>query len=286
NQEAAVKAVARSLREYRSGLSRRGGPIAAFLFVGPTGVGKTELAKTLAAIQFGSKEMMERFDMSEYQEKANISRFIGAPSGERTGVLTDAILERPYSLVLLDEFEKAHPDILDLFLQVFDDGRLTDSLGRTVSFENTIIIATSNAHSNFIKAEVESGRTIGDIAGELKKKLTDYFKPELLNRFSEIVVFRGLKLGEIEKIADFQLRDLSDQVMETHGIALTFTEAAVKEIARLGFDSVYGARPLRQAISEKVRGPLSEKILRKEVGRGNRLELVLEGGKLIFKTVG
>ncbi|KKU94524.1 MAG: Negative regulator of genetic competence ClpC/mecB [Candidatus Jorgensenbacteria bacterium GW2011_GWA1_48_13] len=285
NQEAAVKAVSRALREYRSGLSRGGGPIAAFLFVGPTGVGKTELAKTLAAIQFGSKEMMERFDMSEYQERASISRFIGAPSGERGGTLTDAVLEKPYSLILLDEFEKAHPDILNLFLQVFDDGRLTDSLGRTADFENTIIIATSNAHSEFIKTGVEKGRTVEELSEELKKKLTDYFKPELLNRFSDVIVFRSLKMAEIEKITALQLESLAEQVMETQSIAIQFDEAAVSEVARLGFSPVYGARPLRQVISEKIRGPLAEKILKKEVGRGNELLLKKEGGEFIFKVV-
>jgi len=282
NQEAAVGAVSRALREYRSGLSRRGGPIATFLFVGPTGVGKTELAKILAAIQFGSPEMMERFDMSEYQEKASIARFIGAPEGGQGGALTDAVLEKPYSLILLDEFEKAHPDILNLFLQVFDDGRLTDSLGRTVDFENTIIIATSNAHSEFIKTEVEKGRTTEDLSDELKKKLTDYFKPELLNRFSDIIVFRSLNMEEIEKIAGLQLKSLADQVMEAQGIVLRFDEAAVKEVARRGFSPVFGARPLRQVISEKIRGPLAEKILKKEVGRGNELLLKKEGEELVF----
>ncbi|MEK7086680.1 MAG: AAA family ATPase, partial [Patescibacteria group bacterium] len=163
NQNVAVASVSRALREYRSGLSRKGGPIAAFLFVGPTGVGKTELSKILAKIQFGSSEEMVRFDMSEYQDKQSIFRFIGTPDGERSGALTDAILAKPYSLILLDEFEKAHPDILNLFLQVFDDGRLTDSLHRTVDFQNTIIIATSNAHSDFIKTEIENGRKIEEM---------------------------------------------------------------------------------------------------------------------------
>ena len=155
NQDMAVSSVSRALREYRSGLARKGGPIATFLFVGPTGVGKTELAKILTGIQFGSKDFMLRFDMSEYQDKQSIFQLIGAPNGERSGTLTDAVLKNPYSLVLLDEFEKAHPDILNLFLQVFDDGRLTDSIGHTVNFQNTIIIATSNASSVFIKEEIE-----------------------------------------------------------------------------------------------------------------------------------
>ncbi|MEK7089657.1 MAG: AAA family ATPase, partial [Patescibacteria group bacterium] len=208
NQDMAVSSVSRALREYRSGLARKGGPIATFLFVGPTGVGKTELAKILTGIQFGSKDFMLRFDMSEYQDKQSIFQLIGAPNGERSGTLTDAVLKNPYSLVLLDEFEKAHPDILNLFLQVFDDGRLTDSIGHTVNFQNTIIIATSNASSVFIKEEIEKGSKIEDIAVELKKKLTDHFKPELINRFSEVIVFRDLKLEEIYIIAKFLVKDV------------------------------------------------------------------------------
>lgn len=283
NQETAARAVSRALREYRSGLSRKGGPIATFLFVGPTGVGKTELSKILADIQFGSKEAMRRFDMSEYQEKSSISRLIGASDGERTGALTDAILENPYSLLLLDELEKAHPDILNLFLQVFDDGRLTDSLGRTVTFENTIIIATSNAHSDFIKSEVEAGRKMEEIGEELKKKLTDYFKPELLNRFSDVIVFRSLNPDEIAAIAKLLLGDVSRLVEEVHGITLSYTDEAIRKIAEMGFSSIFGARPLRQVISERVRGVLAEKILKKEIDRGNKIELILDNGNFQFK---
>ena len=285
NQETAVGAVSRALREYRSGLSRKGGPIATFLFVGPTGVGKTELSKILADIQFGSKEAMHRLDMSEYQEKSSVSRLIGTSDGERTGALTDAVLENPYSLILLDEFEKAHPDILNLFLQVFDDGRLTDSLGRTASFENTIIIATSNAHSDFIKSEVEAGKKMEEISEELKKKLTDYFKPELLNRFSDVIVFRGLNPDEIEAIAKLLLGEVSRLVEDVHGITLAYTEDAIRRIAELGFSPVFGARPLRQVISEKVRGGLAEKILRKELGRGNSVMLAPNSeGEISFEV--
>ncbi|MEK7630005.1 MAG: ATP-dependent Clp protease ATP-binding subunit [Patescibacteria group bacterium] len=282
NQELAVKAVSRALREYRSGLSRSGGPIATFLFVGPTGVGKTELAKILAQTQFGSKENMHRFDMSEYQDKQSIFRFIGTPDGEKSGALTDAVMANPYSLVLLDEFEKAHPDILNLFLQVFDDGRLTDSLGRTVDFTNAIIIATSNAHSEFIKEEIEKGRSSDEVGEELKKKLTDYFKPELINRFSEVIVFRNLNEAEIHTITKFLIKDVSDVLAETHGIELAVDEAAVKKIAELGFSPVFGARPLRQVISEKIKGVLADKILRREISRGNKINFVLENNDFQF----
>ncbi|MBI4033969.1 MAG: ATP-dependent Clp protease ATP-binding subunit [Candidatus Brennerbacteria bacterium] len=285
NQETAVKAVSRALREYRSGLSRAGGPIAVFLFVGPTGVGKTELAKILTSTMFGSKESMERFDMSEYQVKESVFRLIGNPDGSRTGTLTDAILKRPYSLILLDEFEKSHPDVLNVFLQVFDDGRLTDSLGRTANFENTIIIATSNAHSNFIKEEVEKGRTIEGLSEELKKKLTEYFKPELLNRFSDVIVFRNLTVEEIFVIAGFLIKEVAEVLKETHGIELTVDEAATREFARLGWSPVYGARPLRQVISEKIKSPLAEKILKKELARGNEVLFTFSKDRFEFKLV-
>ncbi|MFH1161666.1 MAG: ATP-dependent Clp protease ATP-binding subunit [Candidatus Jorgensenbacteria bacterium] len=282
NQDTAVGDVARALREYRSGLARKGGPIATFLFVGPTGVGKTELAKLLAQANFGSKERMHRFDMSEYQDKQSIFRLIGTPDGERTGSLTDAVLAEPYSLVLLDEFEKAHPDLLNLFLQVFDDGRLTDSLGRTANFENTIIIATSNAHSVFIKEQIEAGRTVPDIAEELEKKLTDYFKPELINRFSDIIVFRNLSMEEIRTVAGFLVKEVVDLLSDTHGVTLAVEESAIREITRLGYSPVFGARPLRQVISEKVKGVLAEKILRKELPRGSTVTFTFEGGEFRF----
>lgn len=282
DQDAAVSDVARALREYRSGLSRKGGPIATFLFVGPTGVGKTELAKLLAQANFGSKERMHRFDMSEYQDKQSIFRLIGTPDGERIGTLTDAVLAEPYSLILLDEFEKAHPDLLNLFLQVFDDGRLTDSVGRTVNFENTIIIATSNAHSQFIKEQIEQGRTVPSIAEELKKKITDYFKPELINRFSNIIVFRNLSMEEIYTVTGFLVKEVVDLLSDTHGVALAVEESAIQEITRLGYSPVFGARPLRQVISEKVKGVLAEKILRRELPRGKTVTISFSGGEFQF----
>lgn len=285
NQEAAVKAVARALREYRSGLSRKGGPIATFLFVGPTGVGKTELAKILATTQFGSKEAISRFDMSEYQDKQSIFRLIGNPDGSRTGTLTDAVLEKPFGLILLDEFEKSNPDVLNLFLQVFDDGRLTDSMGRTVSFENTILIATSNAHSDFIKEQIEKGISVEATADELKKKLTTYFKPELINRFSDIIVFRTLKLDEIKIVAKFMVKEVVDTLMETQGVELRIEESALAKIAEVGYSPVFGARPLRNAVSENIRSVLADKVLRKEIARGNILSLVHDGMKFDFRVI-
>ena len=276
DQEEAVKAVSQAMREYRSGLARKGGPIASFLFVGPTGVGKTELAKTLTRIQFGKEDLMARFDMSEYQDKQSFFRFIGSPDGSVRGALTDAVLETPYKLILLDEFEKAHPDILNLFLQVFDDGRLTDNLGRRVDFQNTIIIATSNAHSEFIKTEIENGTPTKEVSEQLKKKLTDFFKAELLNRFSEIIVFKPLSASDIGEVAKIQLSELAKIVMDNQGIELNFADSAVNEIARLGFDPVFGARPLRKVISDKIRSELADKLLRKEINRGSKVNITFE----------
>jgi ATP-dependent Clp protease ATP-binding subunit ClpC len=284
DQEEGVKVVADAIREYRSGLSRRGGPIASFLFVGPTGVGKTELAKILARVQFGSEKAMVRFDMTEYQDKQSFFRFIGTPDGQTTGALTDAILGKPYSLILLDEFEKAFPDILNLFLQVFDDGRLTDNLGRTVDFQNTVIIATSNAHSDIINDALRQGQSMTQIADYLKSKLTDVFKPELINRFSRIVMFKNLQPVDLEKIVELNLKDIVDLVSE-QGIKMEIDPAVIKYMAKLGFDPQFGARPLRRVIEERLRAPLAGKILEKKIGRGGRVKIVLQNDEIGFVSL-
>lgn len=282
DQEEAVAAVSRSLREYRSGLSRQGGPIASFLFVGPTGVGKTELAKALTKIQFGSEDMMIRFDMSEYQSTGSIERLLGGSDGKIYGALTEAVSEKPYSLVLLDEFEKANGDVLNLFLQVLDDGRLTDGSGRTIDFQNTIIIATSNAHSTFIKESLERGEDPHTLGETLKKRLTEYFKPELLNRFSDIIAFKTLSVADMEKIASLQLKSLAKTLDESQGITIGFDEDAVGLIAKEGFDPTFGARPLRGAISKLVKDPLSSKILTGEIERGDTVSVSVNGRELAF----
>ncbi len=274
-QDEAVKAVADAVREYRSGLARPGGPIASFLFVGPTGVGKTQLAKSLANVQFGSDAAMVRFDMTEYQDKQSFYRFIGSPDGSVSGALTDAILHKPYSLILLDEFEKAFPDILNLFLQVLDDGRLTDNLGRTVDFTNTIIIATSNAKSDLMTEALHKGQSMGEIADYVKSKLTDVYKPELLNRFSKIIVFRNLKLDELEAVVRLNLKTLTDTVAG-QGIELQYAPEAVSLLAKLGYDPAFGARPVRRVIDDKVRAPLAELLLTKTVARGGKAKLVVK----------
>jgi ATP-dependent Clp protease ATP-binding subunit ClpB len=249
--------------------------------VGPTGVGKTELAKTLAKVQFGSEKMMTRFDMTEYQDKASFTRFIGSPDGETRGALTDAVREKPYSLILLDEFEKGFPDILNLFLQVLDDGRLTDNVGRVVDFTNTIIIATSNAHSDIINDALAKGESMTDISEYLKKKLVDVFKPELLNRFSKIIIFKNLEPDQLASIVTINVKELSDMVKE-QGIFLSFDPAAINKLAHLGYDPAFGARPLRRVIDEKIREPLSRAILGKKIEKGARIKVVLKDDTFDF----
>lgn len=282
DQVEAVGAVAGSLREYRSGLTRKGGPIASFLFVGPTGVGKTELAKILAALEFGSEEAMLRFDMTEYQDKQSFIRFIGSPDQSVNGALTDVVRQKPYSLILLDEFEKAYPDILNLFLQVLDDGRLTDNEGRVVDFGNTIIIATSNAHSEFITESLREGKSMKDISEGFKRQLVDVFKPELLNRFSKIIAFKNLEPEELKQVAAINLRSLA-ALLKEQDVELSFEDDAVRLIAELGYDPAFGARPLRRAIDENIKSGLSEAILRGEIVPGDSVEVGVEHGKFTFK---
>jgi ATP-dependent Clp protease ATP-binding subunit ClpC len=284
DQDEAVLAVSDALRQFRAGLSRKSGPIASFLFVGPTGVGKTELAKILAKIQFGSKDSMIRFDMSEYQTKESIYRFIGSPDGSLGGEITEAVSHKPYSLILLDEFEKAHPDILNLFLQVLDDGRLTDNLNRTIDFTNTIIIATSNAHADIVLESLKAGKSALDVSNYLKERLVDVFKPELLNRFSKIVVFKELKIDDVAKIARLGLKEIQETLKE-NGIEIEFSDEAVLLLARFGYDPSFGARPLRRAIEEKIKSPLSKEILAKNIVSGNKVMIQTNGEKFVFNIL-
>jgi ATP-dependent Clp protease ATP-binding subunit ClpA len=284
-QDEAVKAVADALREYRSGLSRKGGPIAGFLFVGPTGVGKTELAKILARVQFGSEKLMVRFDMTEYQDKQSFYRFIGSPDGSVSGALTEAVKKQPYCLILLDEFEKAFPEILDLFLQVLDDGRLTDNLGEVIDFQNTIIIATSNAHSDILNEALSHGESVASISDYLKKKLTDVFKPELLNRFSRVVVFKDLGIENVTQVAAIQLKDFAASVAE-QGMKISFGPDVVSKIAKLGYDPAFGARPLRRSIDEHLRAPLARFILEQGLTHGAEIGVMVQGDSFVFNVGG
>lgn len=281
DQDEAVHAIADALREYRSGLARPGGPIASFLFVGPTGVGKTELAKVITQLQFGPQDQfLVRFDMSEYKELTSISRLIGNATGV-SGALTEAVRQKPYSVVLFDEFEKAHPEILDLLLPVLDEAKLTDGLGRTIDFANTIIIATSNAHSDIINRALVAGERMESIGEFLKNKLSEVFRVELLNRFSRIVVFHDLALADIKRIARLQLNDLS-VIAAGQGIEIVFDDLAVDAVARLGYEPALGVRPMRRLIDDRLRSLLAQKILSGSIGRGGRLRVTFANGQFDF----
>jgi ATP-dependent Clp protease ATP-binding subunit ClpA len=259
-QTEAVDMIAASLRRARTELREQKRPIASFLFLGPTGVGKTELAKTVAEVYFGDEDYMVRIDMSEYQRPESLEKMIGSPDGV-LGYLTEAVRKAPFSLILLDELEKAHPDILNLFLQVMDDGRLTDGMGRTVSFTNCIIIATSNIGAVYIQDQIQAGASLDSIKQSLiNDQLNKYLKPELINRFDGVVVFKPLGLEEVESITKLML-DKVRRLLEIKGVGLKYDEQGIKKIASLGFDPKFGARPLRRLIQEKIENEIANKVL-------------------------
>ncbi len=280
DQEPAVKAVSEALRQARAGLERRGGPIGTFLFVGPTGVGKTELAKSLADIYFGDEDRMLRFDMSEYQSADSIYRLIG--SEKRGGFLTERIKNQPFSLLLLDEFEKAHSDVLNLFLQIFDDGRVTDEIGNVVDFTNTIIIATSNAHAILIQEKIKEGASIEVIRKLLKEKLTDVYRPELLNRFDDVIVFKTLLPEEIEQIAIIKLKALFARIEEEQSIKFSITKQALGKLASLGYEPKNGARPIRRAISKYIKNLIANAVLSGELKKGEKCVIDFKEDKFVI----
>ena len=276
DQVEAVNMVASSIRRARTELRSEGRPIVNLLFLGPTGVGKTELAKTVAEVYFGDEEKIIRLDMSEYQEKASINRLIGVPGSNQGGYLTEAVRQNPSSMLLLDEVEKAHPDILNVFLQVMDDGRLTDSLGRTIDFTNIILISTSNAGADFIQEEIAKNTPVEKITEVLtREKLKSYFRPEFLNRFDGIIVFKPLGREEIRQITKLMLKKLIKQI-EEKGIILEITEQAIDELAEAGYDPAFGARPLRRVIQNRVSDSLAKLLLTGELKR--RDKVILESG--------
>ncbi len=278
-QKEAIKAIARAIKRNKAGLSEGGRSIGSLLFLGPTGVGKTQCAKTLAEFLFDNAKSLVRIDMSEYMEKHAVSRLVGAPPGyvgyEEGGVLTEAIRRKPYSIVLFDEVEKAHPDVFNILLQVLDDGRLTDSKGVVVDFSNTIIILTSNIASDKIM-EI-SDKAQRDIA--VKEALKMYFKPEFLNRLDDVVIFNPLRLKEITKIVDIMFAALAKRAKE-RGIHIALSEEAKAHIAKVGFDSVYGARPLKRALYEEVEDRLADLILRDEVKDGGSVRFVCKDDEM------
>jgi ATP-dependent Clp protease ATP-binding subunit ClpB len=261
-QDEAIGAVANAIRRSRSGLSDPNRPTGSFLFLGPTGVGKTELCKALAGFLFDSEDHLVRIDMSEFMEKHSVARLIGAPPGyvgyEEGGYLTEAVRRKPYSVLLLDEVEKAHPDVFNVLLQVLDDGRLTDGQGRTVDFKNTVIVMTSNIGSPIIQSMV--GQPYEDIKEAVEGELKNYFRPEFLNRIDETVVFHSLDAKNIESIARIQLRTLIARLQKMD-LNMEVSEAAIAELAKVGFDPVFGARPLKRAIQQRIENPLSKLLL-------------------------
>ncbi len=280
-QDEAVRAVANAVRRARAGLQDPNRPIGSFLFLGPTGVGKTELARALAEFLFDTEEAMIRIDMSEYQEKHTVSRLIGAPPGyvgyEEGGQLTEAVRRRPYSVVLLDEIEKAHPEVFNALLQLLDDGRLTDGHGRTVDFTNTIVIMTSNVGSRWIKelgAEAARPRVM--------EELDRAFRPEFLNRIDEIIIFRSLTKEDLVKIVDIQVERLR-KLLRERGMEIELTEAAKQHLAEIGYDPVYGARPLKRAIQRELQDPLALAILEGRFGEGDRIRVDFRDGQMVFE---
>ena len=283
-QSQAVNAVCHAIRRSRAGLSDPNKPIGSFLFLGPTGVGKTELCKALASFLFDTEEAMVRLDMSEFMEKHSVSRLLGAPPGyvgyEEGGYLTEQIRRRPYSVILLDEMEKAHPDVFNVLLQVLDDGRLTDSQGRTVDFRNTVIVMTSNLGSDLIQEIAHHGDYF-----EMKKAVLDvvakHFRPEFLNRIDEMVVFHPLDLAQIKHITELQLARLRARLAERE-YGLIMDEPVLDFLAKAGYDPVYGARPLKRAIQQYIENPLAKEILAGKFVPGDTISFQLEGGHIVF----
>ncbi|ARW19223.1 Chaperone protein ClpB [Pediococcus pentosaceus] len=293
-QEEAVSSVARAIRRARSGLKSPKRPIGSFMFLGPTGVGKTELAKSLADIMFGSEDNMIRIDMSEYMERYSTSRLVGSAPGyvgyDEGGQLTEQVRRKPYSVVLFDEVEKAHPDVFNLLLQVFDDGFLTDSKGRRVDFRNTIIIMTSNLGATALRDEKSVGfgaqnaaEDYHAMADKVREVLKQSFRPEFLNRIDETIIFHSLTKPELHQIVKLMAKDVIQRMSE-QGINAKFTPSAIDVVAEAGFDPEYGARPLRRALQTKVEDQLSELMLSGEAKVGDDITIGARNGKINLKV--
>jgi ATP-dependent Clp protease ATP-binding subunit ClpB len=285
-QDEAVTVVANAIRRSRAGLSDPRRPIGSFLFLGPTGVGKTELTKALANFLFDTDDAMVRLDMSEFMEKHSVARLIGAPPGyvgyEEGGYLTEAVRRRPYSVILLDEVEKAHPDVFNVLLQVLDDGRLTDGQGRTVDFRNSVIVMTSNLGSQLIQ-EMAGEENYDAMKNAIMDVVGSHFRPEFVNRIDDLVVFHPLGREHIRKIVDIQLGYLHDRLAD-RDIRIHLSDAARDKLADAGFDPVYGARPLKRAIQQQVENPLAQEILQGHFKPGDIIEVGVDDDRLEFRN--
>jgi ATP-dependent Clp protease ATP-binding subunit ClpB len=288
-QDEAVFAVSNAVRRARAGLQDPNRPLGSFLFMGPTGVGKTELGRALAAFLFDDEAAMIRLYMSEYMEKHTVARLIGAPPGyvgyEEGGQLTEAVRRRPYSVVLFDEIEKAHPDVFNTLLQILDDGRLTDGKGRVVNFKNTVIIMTSNIAGSLIQEMNQQGLPQEAVRVRVMEELRDYFRPEFLNRIDETIIFHPLSRGHIREIVRNQLEHLRDLLADRR-IGLELTPAAEERLSEEGYDPVFGARPLKRVIQQRIQNPLALKLLESEFREGDTIlvDAVLDG-EFIFDRV-
>jgi ATP-dependent Clp protease ATP-binding subunit ClpB len=286
-QGEAVQAVSRAVRRARAGLNDPSRPLGSFIFLGPTGVGKTELTKALAGFLFDDDNALVRLDMSEYMEKHSVSRLIGAPPGyvgyDEGGALTEAVRRRPYQVVLFDEIEKAHPDVFNVLLQVLDDGRLTDGQGRTVDFRNTLVIMTSNLGSEYL-VNLGEDQDASEVRDEVMGVVRASFRPEFLNRVDEIILFHRLKRTDMAGIVAIQLKRL-EQLLTDRRIDLDLGEDAIKWLAEKGYDPAYGARPLKRVIQQSLQDPLAEKILSGEVHDGMKVEIRAGSDRLLFTPV-
>lgn len=286
-QDEAVKAIADAIRRSRAGLSDPNRPNGSFLFLGPTGVGKTELTKALAEFLFDTQEAMVRIDMSEFMEKHSVARLIGAPPGyvgyEEGGYLTEAVRRKPYSVVLLDEIEKAHSDVFNVLLQVLEDGRLTDGQGRTVDFRNTVIVLTSNLGSQLIQ-EMAGQDDYEAMKAAVLEIVGNHFRPEFVNRIDEIVVFHPLSKNQIRAITDIQLEALQERLSQ-NDMKLVLSEEMRNTLAESGFDPVYGARPLKRAIQQTLENPLAQAILAEQFTRGDTIAVDWKDGRPIIENV-
>ncbi|MDX8401810.1 MAG: AAA family ATPase, partial [Mariprofundaceae bacterium] len=287
-QDEAVKAVSDAVLRARAGIQDPKRPIGSFLFLGPTGVGKTELARTLARTLFDTEESMVRIDMSEYMEKHAVSRLVGAPPGyvgfEEGGQLTEAVRRKPYCVLLFDEIEKAHPDVFNILLQLLDDGRLTDSHGRTVNFQNTIVIMTSNIGSEYLIDGIDAeGRITEDARARVMAALRSHFRPEFLNRLDDTVLFRPLHEADVARIADLFLAELRTRLAGQQ-IELVVSDEAKRWLARGGYDPVYGARPLKRFIQHEVETPVARMLIAGEAMPGGKLIVDVEGDRLVMRS--